>query len=257
MIKFIFIQGFRQPKTYNMWDADLSLWCQSKVLCSQTLTLTSPLLYDLCIIRVSGLEKTVCSNHQNVVSKSRRQRWFTHTHLALWPYLETHSGENHILALFEKLLSSCLHCVFVHHLSVFVTHPRDSEQQEVYDRAEEPHVDRSETLPLWQRPKQEPVTAWSHLSDSSDRITRHQGSCAKAYMHSLTHMMRGRGQKFKKWDATCICSVSVFWMVLMSGIHIAPYFSRDCNGADPSLSLHFTCFMVNKSSQDFGGLVST
>lgn len=32
---------------------------------------------------------------------------------------------------------------------------------------------------------------------------------------------------------------------------------RECNGADPSLWLHFTCFMVNKSSQDFRGLVST
>lgn len=37
--------------------------------------------------------------------------------------------ENHILALFCEVLSSCLPCVSVRHLSVFVTHPRDSEQQ--------------------------------------------------------------------------------------------------------------------------------
>lgn len=128
---------------------------------------------------------------------------------------------------------------------------------EAYDGAEEPHVDRSETLPLWQRLKREPVTAWSLLSDSNDGITRHHGSCAKAYMHSVTYMMRERGQKVKKWDATCVCSASVLWMVSMSGIPIAPYWSRDCDGADPGLSLHFTCYMVNKSSQDFVGLVST
>lgn len=40
-------------------------------------------------------------------------------------------------------------------------------------------------------------------------------------------------------------------------IPIKSHFTRDCSGADPSLWLHFTCFMVNKSSQDFGGLVST
>lgn len=79
---------------------------------------------------------------------------------------------------------------------------------ELYDRAAELRVERSETLPLWHSRRREPVTAWSVLSASDDRVTHRSGSCSEAYMYGVTQMTRERGQKVKKWDIACIRGVA-------------------------------------------------
>lgn len=94
--------------------------------------------------------------------------------------------------------ASCSQCVFVHHLSVFVTHPRDSEQQRCVMEQRSP-TSRGVRRSLCDRPKQELVAAWSLLSASNDRFNHW------AYT-VCSQMMR---ETVKKWDATCICSVVV------------------------------------------------
>lgn len=160
---------------------------------------------------------------------------------------------------FVFLFAACFF-FFFHHLPVFVIHPRDGEQQRCMTsrgapRREEwdtPSVTKTET-----RASHSTVTSLC-LQGLHYLSAREESRCKYIHVLYMTHMMKERGQKAKKWDAGCICSVAVHRQWFQSvAFPSLPYSRGDFNGAHPSLWLHFTCFMVNKSSQDFGGLLST
>lgn len=174
---------------------------------------------------------------------------------SLYPRLETPRAENHILTLLLRVLPLCLQSVYVHHLSVFVA---------IHVMVNNRGVWRSRGAPCWKEWDAPSVTktktraCHSMVSLQCQNYSSPRELCSSTvYAQCDTNVkaQKDRGQKVKKWDATSICSVAVHgqfqWVAFLA------YFSWECNGADLSQWLNFTCFMVNKSSQDFGGLVST
>lgn len=153
--------------------------------------------------------------------------------------------------------SSCLQHVFLHHMSVFVTHPRDDEQQWCMTSRGAPRQEE------WDAPSvTKTETGASHSTVISACLqwqhylsAREQCKCVHVQYDTYDERERSKSQEVGCWlYLQCCCTQT---MISISGIPILLYSRGGFNGADPILWLNFTCFMVNKSSQDFEGLLST